>query len=79
MSKPKAKISYTKTIGKSSVLVGISWSGIHDVNDFRIEEFGKVEATGTEQEDRKFGWAVYEEFFGKVDDVVEIRETDSDQ
>ena len=74
MSKPKAEISFVKSVGKSSTLVGISWSGIHDVNDFRIEDFGKVEAAGTERKDQKFGWAVYEDFFGKVDDVVEIRE-----
>ena len=75
MNEPVARISFAVSIGRASTLVGLSWSkyGVHDVTEFKLEEFGKLEATGTEHKDQKFGWAIYEEFFGKVGDVVALK------
>jgi hypothetical protein len=46
---------------------------VQDVNEFDLERLGTVEATGTESRRKLIGWAIYDEFHGKVGDVIELK------
>ena len=76
MSKPpRAEISFIKSIGRSSTLVGFYWSkyGRHDVKEFNVGKLGTVEAMGTEIKRRHIGWATYSQFHGHVGDAVGLK------
>lgn len=76
---PKAEVCYTRPVGTSSTLIGLVWAGaintamVQDVNEFDLERLGTVEATGTESRRKLIGWAIYDEFHGKVGDVIELK------
>ena len=76
---PTAEVCYTRPVGTSSTLIGLVWAGpvdtamAEDVNEFNLESLGTVEATGTESRRKLIGGAIYDEFHGKVGDVIELK------
>jgi len=77
----RAKVSFTKPIGKDCTLVGFDWGSdegaVRFVNDFDLNSTGEVLAFGTESKNHIFGWAVYDEFHGEVGDTVDLKPTPS--
>tara|TARA_B100000959_G_scaffold283568_1_gene352814 strand:- start:62 stop:313 length:252 start_codon:yes stop_codon:yes gene_type:complete len=69
----EARARYNREIGSGVILIGFEWGeGSHLMSDFEIDLLGEVDDSGEDSE-RGVGWVIYNNFNGRVGDIIKLK------